>query len=204
MHWKITFLFKNQNVLFPLLLHYANSYIKGGMERADIEGTHWWRVCVAAGWISHPCLFSFAISTDAKRIEAESPCFLETWPSITLFSALVVFDDLLSSPKLLVGGTRVGGGGGGGGGCDGYLCLMWPLRWKNSRGASSSSVSLCVKSALCCSHLISRKCMWSCTCMKSVPWKGGHWPICALRTSSKYFCCFFTAVIYGVVVTPHI
>lgn len=42
------------------------------MDLDEIEGTHWWRVCVAAGWISHPCLFSFAISTDAKRIEAVS------------------------------------------------------------------------------------------------------------------------------------
>lgn len=46
-----------------------------------------------------PLPFSFAISTGAKRIEAESPCFLEMWQSIMLFSALLLFDDLLSPTK---------------------------------------------------------------------------------------------------------
>lgn len=70
-----------------------------------------------------PLPFSFAISTDAKRIEAESPRFLGMWRSIVLFSALVLFDDLLSpmKPQPLV---RRGWSGMGGSGCDGYLCLM--------------------------------------------------------------------------------
>lgn len=193
MYWKIT----NQNVLFPLLLHYANSYIKGWMDRADIEGTHWWRVCVAAGWISHPCLYSFAISTDAKRIEAESPCFLETWQSITLFSALVVFDDLLSPPKLLVRGKREGGGV--------MDILVWCGHWdeKNSRGASSSSVSLCQICTLLLlfdqqqTREVARA--WNLSLESMVT---GPSALC--KQAASTFVVFFTAVIYDVAVTPHI
>lgn len=84
------------------------------MDLDEIDCTHWWRVCVAAGWISHPCLFSFAISTDAKRIEAESPRFLETWQSIMPFSALVLFDYSLlpMKPQPLVRGKVEWGGDG--------------------------------------------------------------------------------------------
>lgn len=73
-----------------------------------------------------PLPFSFAISTDAKRIEAESSCFLEMWQSVTLFSALVLLDDLLSpmKPQPLVRRGRSGPGRGVGAGGDGYLCLM--------------------------------------------------------------------------------
>lgn len=62
-----------------------------------------------------PLPFSFAISTDAKRIEAASPCFLEMWQSIMLFSALMLFDDLLSpmKPQPLVQRVRSGEVGAG-------------------------------------------------------------------------------------------
>lgn len=62
-----------------------------------------------------------------QRESRQSPRFLEMWQSIMFFSALVLFDYLLSpmKPQPLVRRRRSGGmWGWGGSGCDGYLCLM--------------------------------------------------------------------------------
>lgn len=82
---------------------------------------------MAAGWISHPSLFHLPSALMQRESRQSSPCFLEMWQSIMLFSALVLFDDLLSPMKpqpLVQRGWRVGMAGVGGSEGDGYLCLM--------------------------------------------------------------------------------
>lgn len=116
------------------------------MDLDEIEGTHWWRVCVAAGWISHPCLFSFAISTDAKRIEAVSALSWNVAEHHVVlcsraFRLFAVADEAAAT------GLEEGGVGGCGGrvGVGVMDIFVWCERWdekKNSQGASSFSFSL--------------------------------------------------------------
>lgn len=155
------------------------------MDLDEIEGTCWWRVCVAAGWISHPCLFHLPSALMQRESRQSSPCFPEMWQSIMLFSALVLFDDLLSpmKPQPLV--RRGQSGGWGWVGASVMDIFVWCERWdENPVGEHLLSASLCVKAALCCFHLISRTHVRDGMCIKSVPGKCGHWPICALQTSS--------------------
>lgn len=163
--------------------------MKGWMDWADIEGAHWWRVCVAAGWISHPCLFSFAISNDAQRIEAVS---VLSWnvAEHRAFLCSRAFRWFAVAAEAVA--TVRGKAGWGGGVVVGVMDIfVWCGHWdEKTVGELLLPASLCVKTALSRFHLISRKRMWSYTCIQSVHWKHGQWPICALQASSKYFCCF--------------
>lgn len=166
------------------------------MDLDEIEGTRWWRVCVAAGWISHPCLFSFAISTDAKRIKAVSAL---SWNVAEhhVFLCSRAFRLFAVADEAAAAGSEEAEWGGDVG--VGWERVWWISLFDVSAEMKKKAVrehllsaSLCVESALCCVHLISRNGVWDCTCIECVnPGKCAHWPICAFANKQPGLLLFF-------------
>lgn len=178
------------------------------MDLDEMEGTHWWRVCVAAGWISHPCLFSFAISTDAKRIEAVSALSWNVAEHHVFLCSRAFRLFAVADEAAATGSEEAewGGGCGGGVGAGVMDIFVWCERAEMKKKKQSGSIFFQLLSA---SNLHFVAFFWSaesvCEIARVNPEKCAHWPICAFANKQPGLLLgFFTAIIYDVVVTAHI
>lgn len=200
MYWKITFLFKNQKCIVSSIITLCQFLHKG----MNGPGLYWRHTLVKGmcGCRVDQSPLPFFICHQHWCKENRSGVSVLSWNVAEHRAFLCSRGFRWFAVTAEAAGSGKAGWGVGVGVMD---IFVWCGRWdEKTVGELLLPASLCVKSALCSFHLISSKRMWSCTCMKSAPWKRGRWPICALQTSSKCFRCFFTAVIYDVVVTPHI